>query len=291
MLTPARGLPTRTGAGSGRAASLQAPGEQVNDHVSSDGAPHDHPDEALPLYVLGVLERAEVAAVEAHLAVCPRCVAETRRLRATADSLALATEPVRPPPTARAAVLRRVGRGEAATPGEPAVAPVPRPRVSWLGWAAAAAAVALVPSWQAIQWHAQAQALTRENATLVAAAREQARALVALDPQGTRFLAMEPAGAAPRAQGRVMYSPGGRVAVIFLEEVPPPAPGTVYQLWLLEGAGPSSAGTVQVDESGAGWLVVQADDTLQRYAGVAVTIEPAPGRSSPSGPFVARATF
>jgi anti-sigma factor ChrR (cupin superfamily) len=79
--------------------------------------PPDHAARGLAeLYVLGVLEAAEAAAFEVHLAYgCPPCQAEVAALRQVLGVLALSGPRVRPPRTLRARVLARV-QAEASGP-------------------------------------------------------------------------------------------------------------------------------------------------------------------------------
>ena len=134
--------------------------------------------------------------------------------------------------------------------------------------------------------------LRTENARLVATADELAQALASLDPGSSRLVSLQGADAAPQAEGVVVYDPRGRTAVVVLDNLPPLAPGQVYQLWLLRAdAPPTSAGTLAPDAVGTSGAVVRAGSELGLYSGAAVTLEPAPGRTAPSGPFVARTSL
>ncbi len=62
-----------------------------------------------------------------------------------------------------------------------------------------------------------------------------------------------------------------------------PGPGHVYQIWLLTAADPVSAGTIAPDASGRATLATdRPPDVPRSIVGVRVTVEPAPGRQTPS---------
>jgi anti-sigma-K factor RskA len=288
-------------------------------------APGPHPDDLLPAFVLGSLEADEIEAVETHLASCRQCAAEVDRLRRTVDLLPLAADPVPPPEGSREALLSRVrrdrmrhdrlrreaaesvagaptalppvGPAPSALPSGAGSAPTVRPPAPWgarLPWTATAAALLLagVFAWQAALSQREASTLRTENARLVATADELAQALASLDPGSSRLVSLQGADAAPRAEGVVVYDPRGRTAVVVLDNLPPLAPGQVYQLWLLRAdAPPTSAGTLAPDAVGTSGAVVRAGSELGLYNGAAVTLEPAPGQTAPSGPFVARTSL
>jgi anti-sigma-K factor RskA len=283
-------------------------------------APGPHPDDLLPAYALGSLEADEIEAVESHLASCRQCAAEVDRLRRTVDLLPLATDPVPPPQSSRETLLSRVRRDRlqreaaesvaetptASPPGGPAppllppgvgTGPTARPSAPWaarLPWTATAAALLLagVFAWQAALSQREVSTLRTENARLVATGDELAQALASLDPGSSRLVSLQGADAAPRAEGVVVYDPRGRTAVVVLDNLPPLAPGQVYQLWLLRAdAPPTSAGTLAPDAVGTSGAVVRAGNELGLYNGAAVTLEPAPGQAAPSGPFVARTSL
>jgi anti-sigma-K factor RskA len=59
-------------------------------------------------WALGALDERDAAAFEAHLRICAQCRGEVARLRVPADSLALATEQVTPPPELKDRIMREV---------------------------------------------------------------------------------------------------------------------------------------------------------------------------------------
>jgi anti-sigma-K factor RskA len=286
-------------------AGSPAAGVSPGDGEHPGELPGEHPEDLLPGYVLDALEPAEAQAVAGHLAGCFRCAAEVKRLRQVVELLPLSAAPVAPPRGSREAILARVHRDRQAgrrstlltLPPAPPAPAAPRPIAAWLDWAPWAAAVVAIASATVFAWQSglarhEAQTLRAENATLAATASELAQALAALDPASSRLVSLQGADAAPSAAGVVVYDPHGRTAVVMLDRLPPLPPGQVYQLWLLRtDSAPASAGTMAPDAAGTTGAVVQALADLGDFDGYAVTLEPAPGRPAPTGPFVARSAF
>ena len=62
-----------------------------------------------------------------------------------------------------------------------------------------------------------------------------------------------------------------------------PGAGNVYQIWLLTPTDPVNAGTISPDESGRATLATDHPPDVPRpIIGARVTLEPAPGRETPS---------
>jgi hypothetical protein len=66
--------------------------------------------------------------------------------------------------------------------------------------------------------------------------------------------------------------------------LPAPADGSAYQIWLLTGAAPMSAGTFVPDPSGRATVATDTPRLPPRVIGVVVTTEPAAGSEEPTGP-------
>jgi hypothetical protein len=66
--------------------------------------------------------------------------------------------------------------------------------------------------------------------------------------------------------------------------LPAPAAGSTYQIWLLSGAAPMSAGTFVPDPSGRVTVATDNPRLPPRVVGVVVTTEPSAGSKAPTGP-------
>jgi anti-sigma-K factor RskA len=91
----------------------------------------------------------------------------------------------------------------------------------------------------------------------------------------------------PLANGTatVMFSRDRNAAVLLMNNVPPPSPGTVYQMWLIGANGPTSAGTMD-----AAAVSPSTKDTLTNIGAsteLAVTVEPGNGSPRPTSPVLA----
>jgi anti-sigma-K factor RskA len=90
----------------------------------------------------------------------------------------------------------------------------------------------------------------------------------------------------PLANGTatVMFSRDRNAGVLVMNNVPPPSPGTVYQMWLLGAKGPTSAGTMgtaAVSPSTTAMLTNLGSSTA-----LAFTVEPGAGSIQPTSPIV-----
>jgi anti-sigma-K factor RskA len=74
-----------------------------------------------------------------------------------------------------------------------------------------------------------------------------------------------------------------------MNNVPPPAPGTVYQMWLLGANGPTSAGTMGTAAVSPSTKATLND--LGSSSGLAFTVEPGTGSPQPTGAILAQLPF
>jgi hypothetical protein len=91
----------------------------------------------------------------------------------------------------------------------------------------------------------------------------------------------------PLANGTatVMFSRSRNAGVLVMNNVPPPSPGTVYQMWLIGANGPTSAGTM-----GTAAVSPSTKATLTNLGAsteLAFTVEPGNGSPQPTSPILA----
>lgn len=215
-------------------------------------------------YALHAVSDAERADIDRWIAAAPAPVAaafndEVRAVRETMAALA-STSIAEPPDQLRTAVLALT-------------APVTVPAVHQSRWrtaifaAAAAVAVGLGAFGLGV--------VTRPGPTQTVA--EQV--LAAPDVRTVSG----PLGA---GTATVVFSRDRNAGVLVMNNVPPPAPGTVYQMWLLGANGPTSAGTM-----GTAAVSPSTKATLQNLGGstaLAFTVEPGSGSPQPTGTILAR---
>lgn len=80
----------------------------------------------------------------------------------------------------------------------------------------------------------------------------------------------------------VVFSRERDSGVLVMNNVPPPKPGTVYQMWLVAADGPHSAGTMDAKAVAPSTTAVLPD--LGSSRSLAFTVEPPGGSSEPTGP-------
>lgn len=246
---------------------------------------HDEIQEIIPAYVLGALQGAEAARVEAHVASCDNCTCVLEEYRPVASALALAVPMVQPPRALKARVMQHV---LTQPPEQVTAQPVAHSQPWWrrLGFAPALAGAALVLALVALGWNVwQTERLSREFAAqrdfVTAMAYAQGSALMI---HGTDL--------APDAVGRFYRDPDSSVAALVTVNMPPLAKDQVYQVWLTEPGGTRiSGGVLRIDGEGNGWLLVRAPRHLDAYIQLGVTTEPTGGSKAPTTKPVLLAKF
>ena len=227
----------------------------------SDNRTHDDIRDLVAVYVLGALPEDEMKLVRDHLLTCESCRAQADDLAPAASALALAAEPVTPPPGFADRVVARATEGRAA--------PQPRRRFS-LGHALGYAALVLVTAVFAIGFFAERG---RNDSTETALAQVL---------EGTDGLELE-----GRPGATVELVPGDEGALLVALGMEPLDPEKTYELWVMEGdcADPASeecaitsAGTF---EAADGIGILRTDVPLERFDRAAISVEREGG--SPTG--------
>lgn len=219
-------------------------------------------------YALHAVSDAERADIDQRVAAAPSPVAAAfdDEVRAVRETMAIvsATTAAQPPLQLRATVLGAV----TSAPSAPR-APSRRPG-RWRTTVLAAAA-AIVIGLGAFGLGA----LTRPAAPPTVADQ----VLAAPDVQTVS----RPLGG---GTATVMFSRDRNAGVLVMNNVPPPSPGTVYQMWLLGANGPTSAGTM-----GTAAVSPSTKATLPNLGSstaLAFTVEPGDGSPQPTGTILAQ---
>jgi anti-sigma-K factor RskA len=127
--------------------------------------------------------------------------------------------------------------------------------------------------------------LRQEQDALRAELQRYAAVIELLRDPGTRVVALRGAGPASEAGARLVWheTRGGH---LFVTNLPPAPEGKAYELWTITGGTPRPAGVFQTDASGKGTHAVEAAAAGRPVDVFAVTVEPAAGVASPTGPIV-----
>lgn len=83
----------------------------------------------------------------------------------------------------------------------------------------------------------------------------------------------------------VVFSRDTGAGVLVMNNVPPPAPGTVYQMWLFGGAGAASAGTMDTEAVAPSTTAVISH--MGNATALGFSVEPGTGSSHPTGRIIA----
>jgi anti-sigma-K factor RskA len=247
-------------------------------------------------YALGQLSQTDRRDVEAHVRECELCSADLRELTVVMEALAYSPDPVTPPP----ALKQRVLSSLASLPQEPPRS-APESNVVALpsrdavirrgvhpGWLAAAALVILAFVVDDVQ---EAQAATAEAQATVVELRsqldlnaKQADLVVSiLTARDMRPIEMSGQENATASAARAYWSPT-RGLLIAADNLPVPPPGRIYQVWVIGGGGPMSAGLLGEQGSARGLLIAPPPaGAAPGTVTVAVTDEPPGGLPAPTG--------
>lgn len=270
--------------------------------------------EELALYALEFLAEPEARAIEGHLEQCAGCSDLAALLRGDLATLALTTEMVAPPATARQRLMTQVVREKKVIPfdrpmhqdvGSPLVDHIAvddeviaqhtsaarvLPWVSWIGWAVAAGltivSTDLYRDRDALRG-AVAQQSTEILTLSTAAEKERAIMGALTDPDAMRVtLTQTPSTAAP--SGRASYAADKGALLFTASNLAPLQPAKTYELWIIpaDGGSPVAAGTFTPDLRGNASVIMPQIPKGLIAKGFGITIEDQGGSLKPTPPIV-----
>lgn len=212
-------------------------------------------------YALHAIPEAERDDIDRQVAAAPAAVADAfhgqvRSVRETMAALSTATA-AEPPEQLRAQVLSAL--------------PSPRSRRSRRRTVVLAAAAAIIVGLAAFG----------AGIALRPPAPQTIAAQVLAAPDVRTVSGNLPSG----GTATVMFSRDRNAGVLVMNNVPPPSPGTVYQMWLLGSHDPESAGTMDTAAVAPSTKAVIPD--LGNSTALAFTVEPGSGSTRPTGEVLA----
>lgn len=220
-------------------------------------------------YALHALSDAERDDIETRLAAAglPAADAFYDEVRAVRETMAVvsAASAAEPPAALRDRLLSAVGRDGAG--GGNVVALPRRRRTAWLS-AAAAAVIGLGALGVGLSLRPPAP--QQSTAQQVFSASDVHTVSGAIPAGGT---------------ATVVFSRDRNAGVLVMNDVPPPSPGTVYQMWLVGDDGATSAGTMDAKAVAPSTTAVL--DDLRGSKKLAFTVEPGTGSTKPTGALIA----
>lgn len=234
---------------------------------------HQHIDpDTLAAYAADALAQDEVMELGVHLRACADCQRELDSLREAFAAIPYGLPLTEPPAALRERVVGQARAARLPQPARPTVAaPTTQTRRRFAWWPRLAPALA-----------AAAIVLAFVLGRNWPAAREPN----IISQPDARVVTLTGTG-----RGTFVVTVAGQRAQLTIDRLPPLAQGKVYQLWLLGGDAPISAGTFVVDQNGRGQFTLNGLAWSPGYSGVAITPEPSGGRPAPSGQIVAQAGF
>jgi anti-sigma-K factor RskA len=228
---------------------------------------HDELRDSVAVFALNALDPDEARELEAHLATCEECRAALETFRRSAADLATGAPQVDPPAALRDPIMAVVKAEAGEAPRVVPIAPartVPPARRGWIAALAAAAALIVVLGAMAVSL---SQRLAAVNARLTA--QEQVLALLASPTASTASLV-----GSVQANVRFVYAPDRRQGALVVSDLGDPGQEFVYQLWLIAGQEPESAGVFRPVPGRPIVVPVAAD--FSRYQAVAISVERGP---------------
>jgi anti-sigma-K factor RskA len=238
---------------------------------------HEALEALVPAYAAGATDPTERTEIEQHLPGCAQCRALLADYQDLCSGLLYAGPLVTAPDALRGDFIRRLDLEARRAPAKGhTVARPAAPRWRWpaLGLGLAAALVLLVTT--NLYW------LSRVGRAQNDLARQAT--VVAMLAQHPKEVGLTGEAAVPHAVGDFYFDPLNRTGVLRVSGLPPAPSGKAYQLWLIRSGQRDSGGVFNVDETGAGMLVVSAMRPLNEYDGLGITLEPAQGSPGPTTP-------
>jgi Anti-sigma-K factor rskA len=213
-------------------------------------------------YALHAVSESERIAIETRVAAASTAVAaafddEVRLVRETMAAVSAAA-PVEPPAALRGRLLASVKAGSAR-------------RLRWRTALLAAAAALAIGLGALSAGLALRSTAPPSTAAQVFAARDVRTVSGAMPAGGTVT---------------VVYSHEKNAGVLVMNNVPPPSPGTVYQMWLMGNNGAKSAGTMDAKAVAPSTTAIIPDIGISHA--LAFSVEPSSGSTGPTGPVIAR---
>lgn len=233
----------------------------------------------LPDFYLGNLPPDETQEVERHLAAHPECRDALEEISEVLDLLHFDVPFVRPPPDLKGRVMSGISQGKGRTNGDALRSPPaagtarkhrpPGDRASrlWRNVLAGALCVALLSLLVVGFLYAD---LAGENEVLE-------ERVASLSQDGEMFaVSLSDTGQAPEARGTLVLDPADSQVALGVHNLPQPAQGRLYKVWLVRYDGePVALGVMETNATGDGQMEGSLPGSRGgRYREIEVTSEP-----------------
>lgn len=255
-------------------------------------------EELLEFYALGAVDEEEKHLVEAYLKDHPDARRKVEELERLSAALPYSVPPVKPSPRPKDLLMKRIAADRSSIPDAQTRPPTSRRlrleavfRAFSLGAAALAILWALVLSRQVAALRSEIASLRQVLAAQSLSIQQIHAALPQLPASEVVTLPVQGTDLQPRAQGQLIANRDSRSAVLVMSNLAPVQAGRTYQVWLIQGDQPQSAGLLNVDEHGQGVLVLTSDRDIGSFDALGISVEPASGSPQPTGEIVVLSRF
>jgi len=256
-------------------------------------------EELLPFYALDALNDEERELVESYLAEHPEAREEVNDLRSGASALPYGIPPVEPPRQVKESLMARVNadaktrarsRERASRPsflsflnrmnGENIL------RTFTLGIATLAIVWIMILNTKISRLQSEISGLHNTLAAQSNSLEQIIANLPKSPPSNVITVSLKGTDVQPRAHGQLIADPKEQSAVLVISGLPKLEANKTYQVWLIEGDKPVSAGLLTVDENGQGVVIVTSEEAISSFKALAISIEPEGGSPQPTGDIV-----
>jgi anti-sigma-K factor RskA len=235
----------------------------------------NHVTDLLPAFVLDALTGDELHQVESHLAQCSTCQVELDHLRQIANDLPLALSQAEPPPELKRKLMQSVHshKSPRLTGGQriSTFQSVTRFFLSYWPMLGLALIVILALG-NFVLWRQLNLTLQQTSTPL-------------------RVVTLTHTQYSSQAVGTLVMSPDSNYCTLVVANLDALQPDKQYQVWLIKGTQPTSAGVFSVDQSGYASIDIWAPQSLKGYDAIGISIEPVGGSYIPTGSSVLNANL
>ena len=252
--------------------------------------------EDLALYAMQALTPEENRDAQAHLDECAYCRAALSESLVDLAVIGLSAEQQVLPEGARQRFIERIAKTPQETvPAPRAVTPFPAReergiRFGWMGWVAAAAALAIAAYLGYGNFKLKEQlGENRAQIALLAAQADRAQELTdALTSPAAKQVTLTESKQPALPVGHATYLPKRGALIFVASNLRPVAADKTYELWLIpsNGKAPIPAGLFRPDASGSASVILPPLPEGIEAKAFGVTIEDAQGSATPTLPIV-----
>jgi anti-sigma-K factor RskA len=229
----------------------------------------NHLLELIPGYALDCLSEQDMLLVSEHLSQCSSCRVELDSYLRIVNDLYLAVPEVAPPPDLKQKVLGNI-------PEKRARAAAKQPVSAWLRLRSLLRTAAPV-------WAYASMVLI----VILAAGNlwflQRLNRLEATTSSDFRVVTLAGTDMAPDASGMLVMSHDGNLGTLVVDGLQTLDQAHQYQLWLIHDGSRDSGGVFSVSKEGYGALTVAAEQPLNIYSALGITVEPRGGSPGPTG--------